>query len=262
MERRARETELQALLASGVLPTVPRLRVALTRRTFLELALIPAGTFLMGSKDDEELSDDETPRHAVTLTRPFWLGIYPVTQSQWRAIMGSNPSRSKKPDQPVEQVSWIRCQSFCEKAREKTGWRFRLPTEAEWEYACRAGTTTPFHFGTSACSRQASFNGDVPYGGGEKGASAGVPCPVGQYTPNAWGLYDMHGQVWEWCQDWYANSFYKVSRKKDPVGPRTGQHRVIRGGGCAAVGRRCRASARGSALADQFYESWGFRVAL
>src|SRR5262249_9745907 len=152
------------------------------------------------------------PQHRVTL-RAFYLGIYPVTQAQWDAVMASNPSHFKGPDRPVESVPWDDCEAFCRKLTELTGHLCRLPTEAEWEYACRAGTTTAYSFGDKA---------KLGEHGWYEANSGGQTQPVGKQKPNAWGLYDMHGNVWEWCQDWYAADSYAKTPDEAPPGPLEG----------------------------------------
>src|SRR5262249_47079270 len=146
--------------------------------------------------------DDET-LHRVTLTQGFHLGVHQVTQAQWQAIMGNNPSNFTGNDRPVEMVSWNDCVDFCKRLGEKTGMWFRLPTEAEWEYACRAGTTTPFHFGETISTDQANYDGNYTYGNGTRGVYRKRTKPAGSFPANAWGLHEMHGNVWEWCQDGY-----------------------------------------------------------
>ncbi len=200
------------------------LAVDLGKGVKMEMVLIPAGEFKMG--DDKSGYDWEKPVHKVNITKPFYLGKYEVTQEQWAAVMRNNPSRfTGDPDRPVENVSWDMVQDFLGQlnAKEKDqGAQYRLPTEAEWEYAARAGTTTAYSFGDDL--RQLGKH--AWYGASwDRGTH-----PVGQLQPNPWGLYDMHGNVWEWVQDWYASDYYKQSPSKDPPGPDAGNSRVVRGG--------------------------------
>jgi formylglycine-generating enzyme required for sulfatase activity len=178
----------------------------------LDLVLIRPGTFLMGS---EKGFDDEKPVHEVTISQPFYLGKYEVTQAQWKAVMGSNPSGFKGATLPVEQVSWEDCQEFIEKLNSKGIGTFRLPTEAEWEYACRAGTTGDYAGNLDEMAWYETNSGKTTH-------------PVGTKKANPWGLYDMHGNVWEWCQDWYGD--YPTGAVQDPAGAAGGSARVNRGG--------------------------------
>lgn len=215
----------------------------------LELVLIPAGSFTMGGPT-------ETPVHRVNITHPFYLGKYPVTQEQWEAVLGNNPSRFKGPNNPVESVSWNDCQGFLEKLNAKPrpgGGIFRLPTEAEWEYACRAETTTKYCFGDD--ERQL---GDYAWYRNNSGDNT---HPVGEKEPNAWGLYDMHGNVCESCADWYDGGYYVGSPTDDPTGPLRGSVRVYRGGGWRDFPRLCRSAYRGGRTPDVRIDSMGFRLA-
>ncbi len=170
----------------------------------LEMVLIPGGMFLMGSPEDE-VYDDEKPQHQVTI-KPFYMSKYPITQAQWRAVMGNNPSYHKGDNRPVENVSWHDSVEFCKRLFDKTGKAYRLPSESEWEYACRAETTTPFYFGETITTDLANYNGNYTYGSGPKGVYRHETTDVGSFPPNAFGLYDMHGNVWEWCADlWHEN---------------------------------------------------------
>ncbi len=201
--------------------TKPILQVDLGKGVKLEMVLIPAGKFMMG-----DLGKD----HEVTLTKPFYMGKYEVTQDQWQAVMGSNPSSTKGTKLPVTNVSWNDCQDFIKKLNAKTNGGYRLPTEAEWEYACRAGSKTVYSFGDSI------IKGDANYGPGGKSVA------VGSYKPNAFGLFDMHGNVWEWCEDWLGG--YPEEAVTDPMGAVMGNFRVLRGGSFYAVALKVRSADR------------------
>jgi formylglycine-generating enzyme required for sulfatase activity len=208
----------------------------LGRGVKLDLVRIRPGTFMMG---DERGDNDEKPLHKVTISRSFYLGKFQVTQEQWEAVMGANPSHFKGAKNPVDRVSWEACQTFIKKLNEKfasSGVAFGLPTEAEWEYACRAGSNSRYGFG----EREAGL---ADYGW-FAGNSDGTTHPVGQKKPNAWGLYDMHGNVWEWCADWYDADYYKTSPAVDPPGPTAVTSRVLRGGSWADPAPYCRSACR------------------
>jgi formylglycine-generating enzyme required for sulfatase activity len=237
---RNRLVEAEARLAAR-----ERTRQAGQSRTFeiypsvlMEFVWIPGGTFLMGSPQNEEgRYSDEGPVHKVEITRGFWLGRYEVTQAQWAGVTGGNPSYFKGPDRPVERVSWSDVQKFIRKLNELAGAElYRLPTEAEWEYACRAGTRTRFSWGDTDKGLD-EYGWSLRDSGGETHA-------VGKKRPNPWGLYDMHGNVWEWCQDWYDPDYYSKSPCPDPTGPASGEVRVVRGGGCYSSPRDCRSANR------------------
>jgi formylglycine-generating enzyme required for sulfatase activity len=226
----------------------------------MKFAWCPAGTFLMGSPPNEPERSDNESRHRVTLTKGFWMGFTPVTQAEWQAVMGGNPNQFKGDNLPVEQVSWDDCQQFCTKLGERAGKRFRVPTEAEWEYACRAGTTTPFHFGATISVEQANYDGNYVYGNGRKGAYRQQTTPVDSFPANPWGLRDVHGNVWEWCQDWYGA--YPKSDIKDPVNDKNGDARVVRGGSWHGYPRFCRAACRYWLAPGFRYNNVGCRVVL
>lgn len=193
----------------------------------MKFVWIPPGSFMMGSPKKEK--DIGETQHKATLTKGFYMASFTVTQEQWEAVMGNNPSRFKgEKNLPVETVSWDDCQTFCKKLQVKDKKPYRLPTEAEWEYACRAGTTTPFHFGETISTDQANYDGNVAFGNGKKGVYRKKTMPVGSFPPNAWGLHDMHGNVWQWCQDWHGD--YPQKEVVDPQGPNKGKNRVMRGG--------------------------------
>jgi formylglycine-generating enzyme required for sulfatase activity len=252
-----------------------------TNSVGMKLVLIPKGKFKMGSPEGEKDRGTDEYQHDVEITKPFYLGVYTVTQKQYKEVMGENPSffsadgggKDKvrgldTDDFPVERVSWHDAKKFCEKLSQLEKERrakctYRLPTEAEWEYACHRGapSSSPFHFGKSLSSRQANFDGNHPYGGAEKGPYLGRTCKVGSYNPNKFGLYDMHGNVWQWCQDWYAKDYYKDSPAKDPKGPASGDARVLRGGFWYGYGAYCRAACRYRYDAGGRHNGIGFRVA-
>ncbi len=218
----------------------------------LEMVWIPEGTFWMGSLESEEDRDDvEGPVHEVDLDG-FWMGKYEVTQEQYQAIMGNNPSHFKGAKNPVEQVSWDDVMEFCRKLSSRTGQTFTLPTEAQWEYACRAGSKTRFHFGDSD-----SQLGDYAWFAGNSGRQT---RPVAQKRPNAFGLNDMHGNLWEWCADWFGS--YTSGRKKNPAGPASGSARVFRGGGGFVSTGDCRSAIRHGLLPEDRDDSLGFRICL
>ena len=241
------------------------------------LVAIPAGSFLMGSPNSEVGRFAwEGPQTQVTLTNNFLMGKYEVTQAEYKALMGSNPSYfSGVSNRPVEQVSWDDAQEYCRRLTTAqrqagclpAGWAYRLPTDAEWEYACRAGTTTPFSYGPNLTSGMANFDGFYEYYGGigEVYNAGGVhlwkTAAVGGYAPNAWGLCDMHGNVWEWCQDWWSPSL-PGGTATNPSGPNSGADRVFRGGCWYNDGRFCRSAYRLHGLAATRSNDLGFRVVL
>jgi formylglycine-generating enzyme required for sulfatase activity len=223
----------------------------------IRMVYIPPGTFEMGSPETEEGRYDDETQHRVTLTNGFYLGIHEVTQGQWQAVMGENPSHLKGTARlPVEEVSWNDVQGFLGKA----GGGLRLPTEAEWEYACRAGTRTPFWTGETVGTEQANYDGDFVYGNGRKGEYRGKTTVVESFGPNPWGLYDTHGNVWEWCADWCGD--YPSGPVTDPTGPRRGECRVLRGGSWGLIPGSCRSADRCMASPGNRSSLIGFRVAM
>ena len=240
----------------------------------MKLVYIPPGEFMMGSRGiPEEVARkgtkakpehfaDEHPQHRVKITNGFFMGSTEVTQSQYAAIMGTNPSHFKGEDNPVEQVSWNDAVEFCRKLSAKEGKKYRLPTEAEWEYACRAGTSSPFHTGETISTSQANYDGERAYGNGTKGLNGEKTMPVDSFSPNAFGLYDMHGSVWEWCQDWYGKDYYTASPASNPQGPSSGVYRVLRGGSCGFSPGDCRSATRYRNTPDYRSFSIGFRILL
>jgi formylglycine-generating enzyme required for sulfatase activity len=252
----------------------------ITNSIGMKLVPIPAGKFVMGSPTSEAERDAGEDQHEVAITRPFYLGVHTVTQGQFEKVMGKNPSffhpkNGGSPDHPVEQVRWGNAQEFCAKLsalpeEKKAGRTYRLPSEAEWEYACRAGTTTVFNVGNSLSSKQANFNGNFPYGDAPKGPFLHRTAKVGSYPPNAWGLCDMHGNVLQWCNDWYDPDYYKKSPKENPKGPEKGVVAtgfrsdffvVVRGGCWLDEGRGCRSARRFRLQQSEPYRWTGFRVA-
>jgi len=261
-------TNLQATVEPGS----DRRRIEVAGVSFT-LCRIPAGSFLMGSPESEQeeaaragaMKDwvRQEVQHPVTLTRDFWLGQAEVTQELWRAVLGSDPSPLKGDRLPVESVTWEDAARFCQELSKKTGLRFRLPTEAEWEYACRAGTTSPFHFGEDLDSTLANFDGSFPFGNGAAGIFRRRAVEVMSFPPNAWGLHDMHGNVWEWCQDWHGDGYYREegARGPDPQGPSSGSSHVLRGGSWYFFAADCRSAFRAGPSQDSRYSA-GLRVAL
>ena len=263
--------------------TAPNLNDDTCRTTELWLRKIPAGTFMMGSPEDEVGRDTDETQHEVTLTQDYYMGVFECTQKQWELVMGSNPSSYQGDCRPVEYVSYntirgtgaqagagwptyghaVDASSFMGKLQAKTGLVFDLPTEAQWEYACRAGTITALNSGKNLTNTgqddamdevgRYSYNKSDGKGGYSKHTT------VGSYLPNAWGLYDMHGNVWEWCLDWY-NGSYGIAAVSDPVGPNTGSYRVKRGGSWGYGASYCRSAFRGNSTPSNYSSDYGFRV--
>ena len=232
----------------------------------MQFVKVPAGEFRMGSPDGESKRDsDEGPVHRVRITHPFFLQAHEVTQRQWEQVMGSNPSNFKGANRPVEQVSWDDAQAFIKKlcAKENpAGAGYRLPTEAEWEYACRAGSRTPFYTGETISTDLANYDGNYTYGNGRKGQYRRQTTDVGSFLPNAFGLYDMTGNVWEWCSDWYEKDYYSKSPSADPEGPTSGTRRVCRGGSWLYGPWYCRSAGRDRVAPGGRGDVLGFRVSL
>ncbi len=199
----------------------------------MRFKLIQSGSFLMGS-NSSNADDDESPVHRVTISRPFYIGIHEVTQEQYESVMGTNPSHFRGSNRPVESVSWNDAMEFCRRLSRMEGVTYRLPTEAEWEYACRANITTDYYWGNGSAERYAWHYEN----------SGSQTHNVGQKRPNAWGLHDIAGNVWEWCSDWYDEDYYSRSPARDPQGPSSGERRVMRGGSWVNVPRNLRVSFR------------------
>ncbi|MBR4171223.1 MAG: SUMF1/EgtB/PvdO family nonheme iron enzyme [Kiritimatiellae bacterium] len=236
-ERKAREARYMAEGKTLTLPGGAEMR----------FRWCPAGTFTMGSPTSEDGRYDNETQHRVTLTRGFWMGEAPVTQEQWESVMGNNPSNFKGANLPVEQVSWNDCQEFIKKVNSALDCGARLPTEAEWEYACRAGTTGAY-----------GGSGNLDEMGWYDGNSGDKTHPVGQKKPNAWGLCDMHGNVWEWCSDWFGD--YPSGSVTDPTGPSSGSYLVLRGGSWRSVAWGCRSAYRYGYDPDGRFNSIGLRL--
>jgi formylglycine-generating enzyme required for sulfatase activity len=257
--------------------TPPEELDAFTNSVGMKMTPISAGKFWMGStpaeiaRAQEEAKnnwyDNEGPRHEVEITKSFYMSAHPVTQAQYHRVTGKNPSWFSPTgggkddvagldtdDFPVETVSWTDAKDFCDRLSKKEGKSYRLPTEAEWELACRAGTATEFYTG----------NGEeaLKKAGWYRANSGGATRRVGQLAPNAWGLFDMHGNVCQWCHDWYAPDYYAESPRKDPTGPAIGECRVLRGGSWLVAPWGCRSAARGYGRHDNRDSDCGFRVVM
>jgi formylglycine-generating enzyme required for sulfatase activity len=268
--------------------------IELTDNTeYLNMIKVESGTFLMGSPIDEPGRNSGEIQHRVTLNS-FSLGAHEVTQAEYESIMGKNPSSLKGSNLPVTSVSWYDAIEFCnalsnrydlppayqidknnadpnntsqvenDKERWIVNWDkkskgFRLPTEAEWEYACRAGLETPFNTGNNITTEQANYDGSKPYNNNQSGTTKGTVVPVNSYAPNRWGFFNMHGNVYEWCWDWYGN--YSTVSLNNPSGPSTGEKRLIRGGGKSSSANSSRSAHRYLSFATAKYADVGFRVA-
>jgi formylglycine-generating enzyme required for sulfatase activity len=245
--------------------------IGVTLMPITNMVFIHPGTFLMGSPDFElDRSTNEGPQTMVTLTRGFWIGKFEVTQQQIVSLTGTNNAIFVADNLPVDFLSWNIATNYCDTltaseraaGRIPAGYRYRLPTEAEWEYACRAGTTTAVGVGsgTSLSSAQADFDGGFPYGGAPTDVFRYSTTPGGTFAPNAWGLYDMHGNVSEWCLDYYGP--YPGGAVTNPTGPSTGTNRVLRGGNYASPGKNCRSARRDNRSPTLRNFGQGFRVVL
>ena len=238
--------------------------------TLLTMVKIPGGQFWMGSPDSElERLDSEGPQHSVTIEE-FWMGKYAVTQTQWSEVAALPkvshdlelfPSNFRGDKRPVECVSWYEAVEFCERLSRSTGRIYRLPSEAEWEYACRAGTTTPFHFGETITTDLANYDGNYTYGSGPKGVYRKKTTEVGGFPPNAFGVYDMHGNVWEWCADhWHDNYEGAPADGTAWLSNDESSNRLLRGGSCYYVPRVCPSANRFNYHPDYRSNNIGFRV--
>lgn len=239
---------------------------AFTNSLGMEFVLIPEGTFLMGTPENEPGREKDEQRHSVILEKPFFMQTTEVTVNQWKTVMGRKFFGEKKGEDnmPVVKVSWPDCVSFIKKLNALKEGTYRLPTEAEWEYACRAGSETAYSWGENIDCSKANYSTNtlksdecVPYVK-ERGIEPDQPAPVKSYPPNAFGLYDMQGNVWEWCQDWYAP--YNVNKTTSPTGPEYGSDRVRRGGSWYGKGHRCRCGNRNFSHFANRYQTTGFRL--
>jgi eukaryotic-like serine/threonine-protein kinase len=237
-------------------------KIDLGNEVNMAVVFIPAGEFEMGSPMEEPKRDSDEGQHHIKLTKPFYIGKFEVTQIQYRVLMNENPSKFGGDKLPVENVSWYEAMRFLKKLSDKAGMKFRLPTEAEWEYACRAGTTTTFNTGTTLDSDVANYDARKPYADGIIGKYLDRTTAVGSYPPNAFGLYDMHGNVWEWCNDIYDEDYYKVTPLNDPKGPQEGKPKVIRGGAWNEYAYKCRSADRNHRWPKDTQSIIGFRVVL
>jgi formylglycine-generating enzyme required for sulfatase activity len=227
----------------------------------LEMVYIPGGTFMMGSPETEsDRQSNESPQHQVTLPT-FYAGKYPITQAQWQAVMGNNPLTFKGEKRPVEDVSWLNAVEFCNKLSQKTGKKYRLLSEAEWEYACRAHTTTPFHFGETITRELVNYEEHDPGYPDDIPLHSKQPTDVGSFPPNAFGLYDMHGNVWEWCSD-RCHENYNGAPTDGSSWETTNNYRVMRGGGWGSLAGFCRSDYRCLFSEDGRRGYGGFRVAV
>ncbi len=228
----------------------------------LEMVEIPGGTFYMGSPENEqERISWESHQHQVKVPS-FFMGRCQLTQAQYQAIIGNNPSSFKGVNHPVEKVSWDNAVEFCQKLSQKTGKNYRLPSEAEWEYACRAGTTTPFYFGESITPDLVNYDGNYPYASAPKGKYREQTTDVGTFPPNPFGLYDMHGNVWEWCLDDWNENYINAPTDGSAWIRQSAEYKLLRGGSWYDNARGCRAASRNGHSLDLRFYVCGFRVAL
>ena len=253
--------ELQNKLELSLTDEEQELPQTISNSIGMTFALIPDGVFMMGSPEDEPGRYDDEILHEVTISKSFYMQTTSVTQGQWENVMKNNPSEFKDEgkDCPVENVSWDDTQEFIKKLNqlEETD-KYRLPTEAQWEYACRAGTDSPFYFGKCLSTDQANYDGNYPLSNCPKGEDRNKTIPVGSFEPNAYGLYDMHGNVYDWCQDWYGE--YPTTSVLDPTGSDKGDFRVLRGGSWAYYARYCRSAFRSRSEPASRGDISGFRL--
>jgi formylglycine-generating enzyme required for sulfatase activity len=277
-------TEVAVKEPNGTITKAPTVRVlqgqtvaaVIERPVPANMVRIQGGTFMMGSPASEVNRNSEREvQHSVTVSS-FYMGKYPVTQKEYQEVMGTNPSNFKGDSLPVEMVSWYDAINYCNRLSQREGltpaytvngenvtWNqnasgYRLPTEAEWEYACRAEKTTPFSTGNNITTSQANYDGNYPYNNNAKGTYREKTTAVGSFSPNSWGLYDMHGNVWEWCWDWYGT--YPSNAQTDPRGASSGSDRVLRGGSWSDDAQDLRSANRGGYTPSNRYNNIGFRL--
>ncbi len=255
------------LLALSVARAQAPFSVRREPRSGLSFVYLPPGRFLMGSPPGERGRGLDETQHLVVLSRGFWMGQMEVTRAQWQRVMGPrerhpekpNPFAGDDPRTPMVSISYQEVQAFLRRLEQLApGQRFRLPTEAEWEYACRAGTVTAFHTGARLDADQARVGSEAPSRDHQAGQAPGNPSPVGTYAPNAWGLYDLHGNAWEWTSDWYGP--YPPGDLRDPRGPARGSQKVIRGGSWAFSAASARSACRYQHAPEDWGHSLGVRV--
>ncbi len=269
-----------------IISTIPRqaqyFKEDLLNGVILEMVKIPGGRFMMGTEDEEierlvnkfdpkrEVFRTEKPQHEVTV-KSFYMGRYPITQAQWKAVaalpkvkgnLNPDPSRFKGDNLPVEQVSWYDAVEFCDRLSDYTGKQYRLPSEAEWEYACRTGINTnrPFYFGETITTDLANYNGNYIYASEQKGIDRETTTDVGEFPPNAFGLYDMHGNVWEWCQDTWHTNYNNAPTDGTARNDNDNRSRVLRGGSLVSIPQYCRSASRVTHSSEATKSSHGFRV--
>jgi formylglycine-generating enzyme required for sulfatase activity len=242
-------------------PLPQRVELEAAPGVWMRFALIPSGRFVMGSPSDEVQRTGNEDQHEVIISKPFYMGQTCVTQEQYEAVMGSNPSASYNngAKNPVDKVNWKDAMEFCRSLSKRSGQSVHLPTEAQWEYACRAGTSTPFNTGRTL-QRKPAYHQGYTYPNNRADIPADGSVAVGTFAPNSWGLYDMHGTMWQWCSDWSGD--YPADEVTDPTGPKDGALRVLRGGSRADAPRQCRSAFR--LLDDPVYQFdiFSFRVAM
>jgi len=253
---------------SSLLLDLPALAMekTFTNSLGMEFVLIPAGNFIMGSPPGESYRNINEVQHKVTISKPFYMQTTEVTLEQWWAIMGKKffGARKGPENMPVVKVSWHDCIEFIDKLNALNEGTYRLPTEAEWEYACRAGSSTAYNWGDTIDCEKAMYHNNTLKSGRcvdyvkSKGLPLDSPAPVKSYKPNTWGLYDMHGNVWEWCADWFRD--YDKKTVKDPMGPASGTEKVRRGGSWFRYGASCRSANRAYGHSSTRYKTTGFRV--